>query len=126
MKKFLLFFLIFTLLFSINLFAKGVSIKAYFSKAFKDVNYQRKVANRVISNFKYHKKLPPVGKLCVYILRIKRDGTLLVNSKWRSSGSKFFDAACKRAILKSLPFPKLPPTYFARYLEVHFHFEVVK
>ncbi len=126
MKRSLFFILIFVLFFSLNLFANGVSIKAYFSKAFKDVNYEREAANKVIKNFKYNKKLPPVGKMCVYILRIKRDGTLLVNSKWRSSGYKSFDRACKRAILKAIPFPKLPSSYFARYLEVHFHFEVVK
>ncbi len=126
MKKYKILIFLFLIFTTTSLFAKGVSIKAYFTRAFKDVAYQRKMVNRVIKNFKYLGKLPPVGKKCVYIVRVKRDGSLLVNSRWRSSGSKKFDEACKKSIIRSTPFPKLPETFFARYLEVHFHFEVIK
>jgi hypothetical protein len=104
----------------------GVSIRGYFTSAFTDANYQRQAVNTVIANWKSPAKLPAPGKKTVFILRVNRDGSVGYKKLNLSSGLPVFDEAAEKCLSRSTPFKPLPVSFRYPYMEVHFHFEVVK
>ena len=106
--------------------AAGVSIKGYFTSAFTDTKYQATMVQKVIAAWKNPSALPPAGKKAVVILQINREGKIAVQRLNMSSGSKAFDEAAQACVRAAAPFAPLPVTFRYPYMEVHYHFEVVK
>ena len=106
--------------------AAGVSIKGYFTSAFTDAKYQAAMVQKVIAAWKNPASLPAAGKKTVLILQINREGKISVQRLNMSSGSKAFDEAAQACIRAAAPFAPLPVSFRYPYMEVHYHFEVVK
>jgi protein TonB len=106
--------------------AAGVSIRGYFTSAFTDTKYQAKMVQQVIAAWKNPSALPAAGKKTVVILQINHAGKIAVQRLHLSSGSKAFDQAAQDCLQRAAPFDPLPANFRYPYMEVHFHFEVVK
>jgi TonB family protein len=106
--------------------AAGVSIKGYFTSAFSDVKYQQAMVQKVIGAWKNPATLPAVGKKAVVIVQVNREGKIAVQRLNMSSGAKAFDEAGQECIRSAAPYEPLPKAFRYPYMEVHFHFEVVK
>jgi len=106
--------------------AAGVSIKGYFTSAFTDARYQQVMVQKVIGAWKSPPSLPAVGKKAVVIVQVNREGKISVQTLHMTSGSKAFDEAGQECIRSAAPFEPLPKNFRYPYMEVHFHFEVVK
>lgn len=106
--------------------AAGVSIKGYFTSAFTDVKYQQTMVQKVIGAWKSPPSLPAAGKKAVVIVQVNREGKVAVQTLHMTSGSKAFDEAGQDCIRGAAPFEPLPKDFHYPYMEVHFHFEVVK
>jgi len=106
--------------------AAGVSIRGYFTSAFTDAAYQQKMVSRVIARWNPKTALPLAGKKPVFITKLTREGQLAYKKLHLSSGSATFDKAAEKCIDTAGPFDPIPASFRYQYLEVHFHFEVVK
>lgn len=109
-----------------HVLAGGVSIRGYFTVGFKDKPYQEQMVKKVIAGWKAPKKLPPAGKKTVYILKINRQGQIASSALHLSSGSRIFDEAALSCLKACQPYGALPVSFHYPYMEVHYHFEVVK
>lgn len=98
-------------------------LNMFFQANLTDASYQKKVFDRVAKNYRQPpaKQAPRPGQRSVVQVTIGADGKVLSAVLSTESGSKQWDEAALAAVKKAATFEKLPASYTAPTLDVHFH-----
>jgi protein TonB len=98
-------------------------LNLFFQANLTDGSYQKKFFERLAKNYRQPpaKQAPRPGQRAVVQITIGKDGQVVSAVLATESGSKKFDEAALAAVKKAAPFEKLPASYTAPTLDVHFH-----
>jgi protein TonB len=102
----------------------GISLVAPLMEAvaLKYPYYMNALVRKMDANWSPPRSGSGEGREVLVTFMILRDGSVRNPEIGQSSGNMFYDQAALRSVLRSMPFPPLPPGYPEENLKVHFSF----